>query len=94
MLDISSRAAPARRLLGVVGAAVMERWRILAVWKVEIVQPMVEEGVDGFGFNITDDKGRPRVRFAFETRADAEAAATHAQEVVKTAIAVHGFGLQ
>src|SRR5215475_12218278 len=30
---------------------------------------------------------RAAVRFAFETRADAEAAATHAQEVVKKAIA-------
>jgi len=63
-------------------------------WKVEIVQPMVEQGVDGFGFNITDDQGRPCVRFAFETRANAEAAATHAQEVVKNAIAVHGSNLQ
>ena len=48
------------------------------LWKVEIVQPMVEQDIDGFGFNITDNQGQPCVRFAFETRADAEAAATHA----------------
>jgi hypothetical protein len=61
------------------------------LWKVGIVQPTSEEGVDGFGLSITDDEGRPVASFAIETRADAEVAATHAQEVVKNAISVRGF---
>ena len=64
------------------------------MWKVSVVQPMVEEGKDGFGFNITTDESQLVALFAFETRADAEAAATHAQEVVRNATSVRGFNLQ
>jgi len=62
------------------------------VWKVGVVQPKFE-GMDGFGFVITDDQSRPVAEFFFETRADAEAAATHAQEVVKNAKAVRGLNV-
>jgi GTPase len=44
-----------------------------------IVQPL-SEGV--YGFN----SGRPIALFGYEGRAEAEAAATHAQEVVKDAV--------
>ena len=55
------------------------------VWKVGIVQPMTDES---YGFNVTNEKGRPLVLFSYASRAAAEAAATHAQEVVKAAVFV------
>ena len=45
------------------------------MWKVAVVQPVTE----GFGFNITTETNVPLVSFAYATRAEAEAAATHAQ---------------
>jgi len=47
------------------------------VWKVGVVQPMFEEGIDGFGFIITDAREQPVARLTYETRVDAEAAAAH-----------------
>ena len=49
------------------------------MWKVAVVQPVTE----GFGFNITTETNVQLVSFAYATRAEAEAAATHAQAVVE-----------
>ena len=43
------------------------------MWKVAVVQPVTE----GFGFNITTETNVQLVSFAYATRAEAEAAATH-----------------
>ena len=40
------------------------------------------------GFNITTEDGKPIILFAYETRAEAEAAATHATGVVDKAVSV------
>ena len=47
--------------------------------KVAVVQPVAE----GFAFNITTETNVQLVSFAYATRAEAEAAATHAQAVVR-----------
>jgi predicted xylose isomerase-like sugar epimerase len=52
--------------------------------KVAVVQPVTE----GFGFNITTETNVQLVSFAYATRAEAEAAATHAQAVVAKAVSV------
>ncbi|MGA7001738.1 MAG: hypothetical protein WBZ28_07305 [Pseudolabrys sp.] len=54
------------------------------MWKVAVVQPVTE----GFGFNITTETNLQLVSFAYKTRAEAEAAATHAQAVVENAVSV------
>ena len=54
------------------------------MWKVAVVQPVTE----GFGFKITTEANVPLISFAYKTRAEAEAAATHAQAVVENAILV------
>jgi hypothetical protein len=64
------------------------------MWKVEIVQPISDPGMDGpaWGFNITNEAGRPIISFIYATRNDAEAAATHAQAVIYKAIMVRPPG--
>jgi hypothetical protein len=57
------------------------------MWKVAVVQPVAE----GFAFNITTETNVQLVSFAYTTRAEAEAAATHAQAVVEKAVAVLPF---
>jgi hypothetical protein len=54
------------------------------MWKVGMVARVTE----GWGFNITDENGRPLVAFCYETRAEAEEAATHAQALVGKAVLV------
>jgi hypothetical protein len=54
------------------------------MWKVAVVQPVT----DGFGFKITTEAGVPLVSFTYKTRAEAEAAATHAQAAVGKAVSV------
>ena len=54
------------------------------MWKVAVVQSVTE----GFGFNITTETNVQLVSFAYATRAEAEAAATHAQAVVEKAVSV------
>jgi len=43
------------------------------MWKVGIVQPISNPGMDGpaWGFNITNESGRPIISFIYETRNDA-----------------------
>ena len=43
---------------------------------------------EGWGFNITDERGRPLVPFD-ETHGEAEVAARHVQAVVEKALAIH-----
>jgi hypothetical protein len=57
------------------------------MWKVPVVQPVTE----GFGFNIATEANVPLISFAYKTRAEAEAAATHAQAVVENAVSVLPF---
>jgi len=54
------------------------------MWKVAVVQPVTE----GFGFNIATEANVQLISFAYKTRAEAEAAATHAQAVVEKAVSV------
>ena len=42
----------------------------------------------GLGFNIATEANMPLVSFAYKTRAEAEAAATHAQAAVEKAVSV------
>jgi hypothetical protein len=44
---------------------------------------------EGWGFNITDERGRPLAAFAYETHGEAEVAARHVQAAVEKALAVH-----
>jgi hypothetical protein len=54
------------------------------MWKVAVVQPVTE----GYGFNITTQADVSVVSFSYKTRAEAEAAATHAQAAVEKAVSV------
>ena len=44
---------------------------------------MVQPVTEGYGFNITTEANVPLVSFSYKTRAEAEAAATHAQAAVE-----------
>ena len=54
------------------------------MWKVAVVQPVPE----GYGFNVTTETNVPLVSLSYKTRAEAEAAATHAQAAVENAVSV------
>jgi hypothetical protein len=41
-----------------------------------------------YGFNITNDSGKPLVLFAYATRPAAESAATHVRAAIKLAVEV------
>ena len=49
------------------------------MWKIGTVARVTE----GWGFNITDERGRPLVAFAYETHGEAEVAARHVQAAVE-----------
>jgi hypothetical protein len=57
------------------------------MWKISDVQPVSVLGVDGYpyGFDLTDDSGRPLVSFAYTTR---EAAAEEVRAAVENAVEV------
>jgi hypothetical protein len=44
----------------------------------------------GYGFNITDELGRPVVSFMYKTRDDAKTAAANALSLIENAISVQG----
>jgi hypothetical protein len=48
------------------------------MWKIGTVASMTE----GWGFNITDESGRPLVAFAYETHGEAVVAARHVETAV------------
>jgi hypothetical protein len=45
----------------------------------------------GYGFNVTTDRGKPLVLFAYETREVAEAAAQQVEAAVERAVLVRPF---
>ena len=49
------------------------------MWKIGTVARVTE----GWGFNITDERGRPLVAFAYETHGEAEVVARHVQAAVE-----------
>jgi hypothetical protein len=60
------------------------------MWKVGEVEPVRVVGVDGYpyGFNVTNQSGKPVVLFAYSTRAEAEEAAEHVAMAIETAVEV------
>jgi hypothetical protein len=52
------------------------------MWKIGTVTSVTE----GWGFNITDRRGRPLIAFAYET---AVVAARHVEMAVEKALAIH-----
>jgi Ribbon-helix-helix protein, copG family len=54
------------------------------MWKVGHVMSVT----DGYGFNVTTDRGKPLVLFAYETQEAAEAAAKQVEAAVKRAVLV------
>jgi hypothetical protein len=44
---------------------------------------------EGWGFNVTDGRGRPLVAFAYETHGEAVVAARHVETAVEKALAIH-----
>jgi hypothetical protein len=54
------------------------------MWKIGTVASVTE----GWGFNITDERGRPLVAFAYETRGEAAVAARHVEAAVEKALTV------
>jgi hypothetical protein len=57
------------------------------MWKIGTVASVTE----GWGFNITDERGRPLVAFAYETHGEAVVAARHVQAAIEKAVAVHSM---
>jgi hypothetical protein len=61
------------------------------MWKVGDVMSVDLPGRDGgfgYGFNVTSERGNPVVLFAYETQAEAEAAANQVQAAVGRAVLV------
>jgi hypothetical protein len=48
----------------------------------------VISGGDGYGFNVTTDRGKPLVWFEYETEEEAKAAARQVEAAVKRAVLV------
>jgi hypothetical protein len=44
-----------------------------------------------WGFNVTNDVGKPLVGFAYETQEEAEAAATRVRSIVEKAVSVFPY---
>jgi hypothetical protein len=55
------------------------------MWKIGTVASVTQ----GCGFNITDERGRPLVAFAYETHGEAVVAARHIEVALEKALAVH-----
>jgi hypothetical protein len=55
------------------------------MWKIGTVASVTE----GWGFNITDRRGKPLVAFAYETHGEAVVAARHVETAVEKALAIH-----
>jgi len=59
------------------------------MWKVGFVQMMNVPGeADSWGFNLTTERGKPLVVFAYASVAEAKAAATQVRAAVANAILV------
>jgi hypothetical protein len=53
-------------------------------WKIGTVATVTE----GWGFNITDERDRPLVVFAYETHGEAVVAARHVEAAVERALGI------
>ena len=54
------------------------------MWKVGASASVTE----GWGFNITDERGKPLVAFEYETHGEAAVAARHVEAAIEKALAV------
>ena len=60
-------------------------------WRSTATMPIMNEAGFGYGFNITDELGRPVVSFMYKTRDDAKNAAANALSLIQNAISVQGY---
>jgi hypothetical protein len=60
------------------------------MWKIGTVASVIE----GWGFNITDERGRPLVAFAYETHGEAAVAARHVEAAVKPSRSIRCRGMK
>jgi hypothetical protein len=44
----------------------------------------------GYGFNITDENGRPLASFVYKTQTEAIAASIHARSLIENAVSIIG----
>ena len=64
--------------------------RTAVVWKVSNAME-IDFGRDtGYGFNITDENGRPLASFVYKTQQEAITAAIHARSLIENAVSVMG----
>jgi hypothetical protein len=65
------------------------------MWKIGPVQIVNMPGEDGlsssWGFNLTNNVGKPLVGLAYETQSEAEAAATQVRSIIEKAISVFPY---
>jgi hypothetical protein len=67
-----------------------------SMWKVGDVMSVnvnVPDGGFGYGFNVTTDRGKPLVLFAYETQEAAEAAAQKVKAAIERAVLVRPFAV-
>ena len=60
-------------------------------WRLTATMPIMTDAGFGYGFNITDELGRPVVSFVYETWNEAKAAAANALSLIQSAISVQGY---
>jgi hypothetical protein len=65
-------------------------WKVGDVARVDV---RGREAESTYGFNITNDWGKPLVSFAYATALEAEAAATHVRAAIKLAVEVQPHAL-
>jgi hypothetical protein len=65
--------------------------RTSVIWKVSETMSMRLDDGFGYGFNVTNERGRPVVSFAYRTQQEAGAAATHVRSAVENAASVKGY---
>jgi len=64
--------------------------RTAVVWKVSNTME-IDFGRDtGYGFNITDESGRPLASFVYKTQQEAITASIHARSLIESAVSVMG----
>jgi hypothetical protein len=64
--------------------------RTAVVWKVSNTME-IDFGRDtGYGFNITDESGRPVASFVYKTQQEAITASIHARSLIENAVSVMG----
>jgi hypothetical protein len=72
----------------------MSQWqKESGMWKVgRVISVELERfGRDGYGFNVTTNRGNPVVLFAYETEEQAKAAAQQVEAAIEQAVLVTPF---